>query len=415
MTYHDNTILPVDSSLFDDSENAAAPMTISKESIRTMMPKGWNGRIALHSMLWWGRPNHPDIGVNDMDPATVINCVVDMIERGYDILIPDWYHPTKTTCTNDSVIDLWASACTNHGLNYLLMIDQQYFGNQGSTPETMQADIISAINHLMDRYASDPGYEHYTFNGVSRPVLFLWNVVSVAGKNVDWNEVSKAVVPHFNPLLVQYQASGFEVDKSDGSFSWIDSDADTEKSPSGVLYLTDSFFPACDSHPDLIHATSFWSGFNGTLTGNVSWSLGKYIPQNGGQTWIDILAANSAYVEGGGRIDFLCNIIWDDFEEGSATQGGLRTDVTISASSSGDTIAFTIKGTEATVRQYNLWGTRDGVVAYLLSTVIPGEPKEFSVRGLDVPLPGVYTLYVEAQGMPSLQNHMAEQSFKNTF
>jgi hypothetical protein len=410
-TNHDGNIIAVNPALCDDSENAAAPMVISKETVRNLMPVGWTGRIAIHSMLWWGRANHPNIGIDDSDPATIAKIVQDIIDRGYDILIPDWYHPTKTTVTNDALVDLWFTAANNLGLNIMLMIDQQYFGNQGSTAATMQADIISAINHLMDRYASNPQYEWFTFNGVSRPMLLLWDVAAVAGANVDWNAVSAAVIPHSNPLLIQYQNSGFTVAKSDGSLSWIDSNADSVSSPSGILYLTNSWFPACNSHPSLIHVSSCWPGFNGTLTRQTSWSLGKYISQNGGQTWLDTWGANASYVSGGGRIDFLATIILDDFQEGSAIQGGIRTDVVVTASIAGSLVTFTITGTENTVRQYNLWGTTDGTTAYLLSTVLPGATKQFDLRNMLVPSTGVYTLYVEAQGMPCLQNKMAPQTF----
>jgi hypothetical protein len=412
-TNHDGTNLAVDSNLMDDSENAAAPIVISKETVRNLMPSGWTGRIAIHSMLWWGRANHPDIGINDSDPATITKILQDIKARGYDILIPDWYHPTKTTVTNDALVDLWFTGANSVGMNIMLMIDQQYFSNQGSTAATMQADIISAINHLMDRYAGNAKYEYYTFNGVSRPMLLLWDVAAVAGANVDWNAVSAAVIPHSNPLLIQYQNSGFTVAKSDGSLSWVDSNADNTSSPSGILYLTNSWFPACNSHPTLIHVSSCWPGFNGTLTGSVSWSLGKYISQNGGQTWLDTWGANASYVNGGGRIDFLATIILDDFQEGTAIQGGIRTDVVITASLSGNLVTFSITGTENTVRQYNLWGTSDGVNAYLLGTVFPGSTKQFDLSSTSVPTAGVYTLYVEAQGMPSLQNHMAAQTFAN--
>jgi hypothetical protein len=412
-TNHDGNWLSVDSKWFDDSENAAAPMTISKESVRNLMPSGWTGRIAMHSMLWWGRSNHPDIGVNDTDPATIKNIVQDMIDRGYDVLIPDWYHPTKTTCTNDATVDLWVTECNNLGLNFMIMIDQQYFGNQGSTSATMQADIIMAINHVMDRYASNPKYEHYMFNGESRPMLLLWNVASVAGKNVDWNKVSDGVRSHSNPLLIHYQANGFNVAKSDGSLSWLDSNADSAASPSGSDYLTKSFLPACTSHPNQIHISSCWPGFNGTLTGSVNWSLEKYISQNGGQTWLDTWKVNADYVENGGRIDFLATIILDDFEEGSAVQGGIRTKLGINTSLSGDLLSFTVTGNENTVRQYNLWGTTDGETAYLLATVMPGDAKQFDLSKVSVPVAGNYTLYVEVQGMPSLESKMAQEKFEN--
>jgi hypothetical protein len=297
----------------------------------------------------------------------------------------------------------------------MVMIDQQFWANNGSTTANYQADLIGAIQGLMDRYAANSAYEHYTFGGNSRPMLLLWDVDAQAtsqGVTLDWNAISSAVVPHSNPLLIQYQASGFSVVKSDGSLSWIDSNADSSgHPPSGSAYLTSSFFPACTSHASLIHVSSVWKGFNGTLTKSAAWSLGKYISQQSGFTWLDVWAANANYVSGGGRLDYVCILTLDDFEEGSGFQCGIHNDVAIAASLAGNIVSFTQTGTESTVRQYNLWGTTDGTTAYLLATVLPGASKQFNLTNLAVPSGGTYTLYVEAQGMPSIENKMAPQTF----
>jgi PKD repeat protein len=298
----------------------------------------------------------------------------------------------------------------------MVMIDEQYFSNNGYTASTYQAGIIAAIQHLMDRYASHPNYEYYRYNGVNRPMILLWDVASVGGANINWSAVRTAVAPHSNPLLIQYQAGGFTVVESDGALSWLDTNADKAGSPpSGSSYLTSSFLPACSAHQDKICLSSVWKGFNGTLTKSTSWSLGKWLNQRAGQTWLDVWAVNNAYVAGGKRLDYVCTVTLDDFQEGSAVQCGIRTDIAVSASISGNMINFSITGNENTVRRYNLWGTTDGITAQLLATANPG------VRQFDLTaLPGLvaggnYTLYVEAQGMPSLQNHMAPQTFQRTF
>jgi hypothetical protein len=414
-TNHDGTTSAVNTALVDDSENAAAPMVISKESVRTLMPAGWGGRIGVHTQLWWGQTSHPDIGYSDRDQPTLNNIVLDVASRGCDVFIPDWMHPTKTTVCNNTQVDMVAIACANAGIRFMVMIDEQFWSNNGSTTATYQADLIGAIQGLMDRYAGNAAYERFTFGGISRPMLLLWDVDSFAtsqGVTLDWNAIRSAVTSHANPLLIQYQAGGFSVTQSDGSLSWIDSNADSGANPaSGKAYLTSSFFPACTSHSSLIHVSSVWKGFNGTLTRSVAWSLGKYISQQSGFTWLDVWAANAAYVTGGGRLDYVCILTLDDFQEGSAWQAGIQTDVAIAASMAGNLVSFTQTGNEATVRQYNLWGTKDGVTAYLLASVAPGAPKQFDVTNLPAPAAGTYTLYVEAQGMPSLQNAMAPQTF----
>lgn len=415
-TNHDGSVLAVDATLMDNSENASAPMNTSKESVHTMLPSTWAGRIIMYLQFWWGRSNHPDIGINSRDPATVQAILQDIKDRGYDVVSPDWYHPTLTNVYNDSDLDLLDAGCKTVGLKWCLTIDQGYFGDKGSTAATMQADIISAINGRMDKYASSTAYEKAVVGGVARPLVLLWDVAAVAGANVNWTSVKSATASHSNPLLIQYQATGFNVASSDGSFSWIDSNADSAgKPPSGSAYLTSSFFPACNNNKSKICISSAWKGFNGTITGSTAWSLGKYISQQQGFTWVDMWNANNNFIAGGGKLDYIGIVTWDDYQEGSAVQTGIRTNVAISAALSSGIITFSVTGDERTVRQYNLWGTTDGVNITQLAVVFPGVAKQFDLSKLPgLTASGNYTLYVEAQGMPSLQNHLASQTFTQT-
>jgi hypothetical protein len=148
----------------------------------------------------------------------------------------------------------------------------------------------------------------------------------------------------------------------------------------------------------------------------VSWSLNKYLDQQDGFTWLDWWATNRAYVAGGKHLDYVATITLDDFQEGSAVQCGIRTAVKINADPvGGNVITFSVTGDERTMRQYNLWGSLDGVTVTLLASVLPGAIKQFDLTNLPgLIMPGTYTLYVEAQGMPSLENQMAPQTFIQT-
>jgi len=409
-TNHDGVVSAVDPTLMDDSENAASPMVVSKESIRTLMPVGWAGRMAIHAQLWWGLTSHPNIGMNMRDLPTMTGICADLVARGFDFLIADWYHYTITTVLNDASLNILASACLATGLNFAIMIDEQFFGKQGSTPATEQADIISAINHLLDNYASHPRYEHYVYNGVSRPIIALWDVASVAGSNVNWSTVKSSIASHGNPLVIQYQASGFSVAGSDGALAWVDTNADTTLVPSGTNYLTNSFLPAAAANPTKINISSFIKGFNGTDTKSTSWSLGKYLAQRQGQTFLDWIAVNAAWSLTH-RLDILAGLTLDDYQEGTALQCGIRTDVTCTASAVGNLISFSITGNENTVRKYNLWGTVNGVDVGLYASVFPGATKQFDLASLGLDLGVSYTFYIEVQSMPMLQNHMAPQTF----
>lgn len=420
MSNKDGTTFNVDPTLMDDSQNAASPMTISKENLRTLLPSTWAGRLAIHGQFWWGTSSHPNIGFSNTNDADMTNIINDIAARGYDVVIPDWYGATATGAANDAVVDIIATKCAAAGIKFMVMIDQQYWGKMGYTAATYTQGIIDAINHLNTRYFGNAAYEKYTYNGVSRPLLLLWNIAAVGGGNLDWTAIRNAAVAAGNPLLIQYQASGFSVAQSDGSLSWVDTQADNSSGiASGVTYLRNSFLPACAAHQDKICLSSVWKGFNGTLTRNTAWSLGKFIDQQWGQTWLDIWKENSDFISGTGayaspkRLDYICTVTLDDFEEGSPLQCGIRTNIAVNAGSiSGNLLPFTVSGNESTVRQYNLWGTMDGVTATLLASIVPGATKQFDLTKIASGITsGSYTLYVEAQEMPSLQSKIASQNF----
>lgn len=414
-TQRDGVVFAIDASIQDDSQNSASPIVVSKENVHTLMPAGWSGRICVHSQAWWGIGSHPNIGVNNRDQPTMTAIMQDLKDNGFDVFIPDWYHPTKSTVLNDASLNVIFTAANAVGMKVMIMIDEQFFGNFGSTAATMQADIIFAINHLMDGYAGNTAYEKNTkIGGVARPMMLLWGVQSKAGANVDWNAVRSAVTSHSNPLLIQYQANGFNVAASDGALSWLDSNADGGSNPkSGVTYLRNSFHPAVKSHPTKISISSAIKGFNGTMTRNTAWSLNKYLDQQDGFTWVDWWAENSNFVNAGNALDYVAVVTLDDFEEGSPIQCGIRTTgFKINAALSGGVITFSTTGNERTMRQYNLWGSTDGNIFTQLHSIKPGVAKQFDLAKLPgLTADGNYTLYVEAQGMPRLQNQLAPQTF----
>lgn len=410
------TTTPTNPALNDDSENASSPIVISKESVRNLMPVGWTGRIGMHMQAWWGFTSHPPIGFSDQVQATMDGIIQDFANRGYDLVILDWYSQTGATVANDNTADIIISSCAKAGIKMAIMIDEQYFQDNGFVATTYQSGLITAINHLMDRYAGNPAYEHYTLAGTSRPLMLLWGIATKVGTNVDWTAVRTAVTSHANPLLIQYQAGGFSVVQSDGALGWLDTNADSTGILSGVTYLTSSFLPACKANQSKVCMSSVWKGFNGTLTESVGWSLGKYLNQQAGQTWLDVWAANNAFVAGGSRLDYVCTVTADDFQEGSAVQCGIRTNVAVSASITGNILAFTMTGNENAVRLYNLWGSSDGINAILLASIVPGATKAFDLTALPgLTASGNYTLYLEAQGMPSLESHLAPQTFQRQF
>jgi hypothetical protein len=233
--------------------------------------------------------------------------------------------------------------------------------------------------------------------------VFLWDVAGHVGANVNWTTLKTQIGG--NPLLIQYQASGFTVTASDGAFSWVDTFAPFNTGVvDGTTYLTSSFLPACTAHQSLICISSVIKGFNGTLTKSVSWSDGKFVDQQNGQTWLNWWKTNSNYVSGGHRLDYVGVLTWDDFQEGSGVQCGILNNVGFTSTQvTGTTLSWAISGNENTVSHYDVYITQDGTNLAKLSSISTGVAKSLDLSTLSIPA-GVYSIYIQSVGQPCIVN-----------
>lgn len=402
ITHHDTTLAPItiDPTLTDDSLNSAAPINISKVNLHTQMPAGWGGKIVNWLQAWWGTKSHPDIGYSNLNPVDVLAICMDSASRGFDVMCLDWYGIVTTGSGNDAIADLIIQNCPLTNQTFMLSIDRQYLTNNKYVAATYQQGLIDAINHLADRYFSNPAYEKS--NG--RPVLLLWDIIGLVGSNVNWNTVKASI--RGNPLLIQYQANGFTTPATDGGFAWVSTGADSPSDPAGVSYLKNSIFPAMSSHQNLICISSVWPGFNGTLTHSVGWSDGKYIDRRNGQTWLDTWKANADYVNSGKRLDYIIAITWDDHQEGTALQAGILNDIVIPQPTiASGKLTWTVTGNQNTVQQYDVLMSADKSTVTTVGSIAPGNPLSFDLGTGSIPVGA--SLYVQAVGKPCIINRLS--------
>src|ERR1051326_8568905 len=82
-------------SFLSQSDGNMGAGNISKVPTRTLLYPGSTTKIFAHVEPWWGSSKHPDIGYSSQDPSQVQRQVEDMISRGLDGAVPDWYGPTS--------------------------------------------------------------------------------------------------------------------------------------------------------------------------------------------------------------------------------------------------------------------------------------------------------------------------------
>ena len=81
----------------------------SKLDIHSLLYPGANTKIYAHLMPWFGDPRHMNVGYNSQDPAQIHRQITDMISRGIDGVIIDWYG-FRDTFSNKTTLAVMAEA-----------------------------------------------------------------------------------------------------------------------------------------------------------------------------------------------------------------------------------------------------------------------------------------------------------------
>jgi len=374
------------SSSFNGTSNGnIKPASVSKVSLHTLLYPGATTKIYVHVMPWWGSSGHINIGYNSADPAQVTRQVDDMISRGIDGLIVDWYGPANAAL-NNATLALSQEAQNHSGFEFAICEDAGAL--QGASNPT--AKLISDLAYIYQTYETSPNYMRK--NG--RPVIVLFGEESVA---INWSQVAAAV--QGNPLFVWENNVGFTQPDSSGAFSWIGITGNP--ADPGLGYLS-SFYQTAASNTTEQTFGSYYKGFNDSIA---SWGTNRVVNQNCGQTWLSTMAEISSYYNPSQQLESIQIPTWNDYEEGDEIETGIDNCVSISAALSGQTLNWSLSGQESTIDHYTVFVSPDGQTLNPVGEVQPGTHSinigSFSLAA------GSYTVYVEAIGKPSLLNHMS--------
>lgn len=145
--------------------------------------------------------------------------------------------------------------------------------------------------------------------------------------------------------------------------------------------------------------------FNGTMTGSISWSLGKYLPSSNGVCEVQRASKiNSAMIANFTRMQWPT---WSDWQEGTEVEGGVENSFALTTQvNSASLLTWTVaSGSETTIDHYDVYGSTDGANAAFLGKVFSGT-HIFNVGAMGLP-PGFYQFYVDAVGKPCIRDHMS--------
>src|SRR5207248_5446382 len=159
---------------------------ISKVPLSSLL-NGATTPIYAHLMPWFGNSSHVDVGYDSADPAQVARQVDDMMSRGLQGAIVDWYGPDSTH-HNTATINLMHEAEKRAGkFQFAVQEDGGALRACDSTPGCDQTtQLISDLTYAYTTFEASPAYMRIQ----GRPVVLFFNpdrfaFYDVAQYNID--------------------------------------------------------------------------------------------------------------------------------------------------------------------------------------------------------------------------------------
>jgi hypothetical protein len=156
------------------------PGNVSKEDVHNLLYPGATTKVYAHLMVWWGYQGHKSIGYTSWTPAQVTAQVNDMISRGINGVIIDYYGPARTT-EEQAVQLIFREAEKHPGFEVALDLDKGAINTSNVTGST-----VSQLNHIRTTFETSPAY----MRKQGRPVVHFFGVESLG---VTWSTVQSQV------------------------------------------------------------------------------------------------------------------------------------------------------------------------------------------------------------------------------
>ena len=374
------------SSSFPTGNGNLAAGNISKVGIRSLLYPGATTKIYAHLMVWFGGSNHMNVGYSSTDPAQVHRQITDMISRGIDGVIVDWYGPGNN---EDAATKLVMKEAEAHpGFTFAIMVDKGAIPWSGCPGCSAQQTLIRELGYIAQTYFPSPAYMRQ--NG--QPVVTNFDLD--LHYSLNWDTIRAAATG--NPAFIFQHSSGFTHAFTDGSYSWVILASDF-----GMSYLG-SFYQTGLAHPAEQAFGAAYKGFNDSLA---AWGAKRVMGQQCGKTWLQTFAKIRSFYNSGNQLDALQLVTWNDYEEGTEIESGIDNCLTISASLSGTALQWQVTGNESTVDHYNVFVSKDGRNLMRLAAVASGN-HSVNLASFDLSA-ATYKLYVQAVGRPAFRNHMS--------
>ncbi len=359
---------------------------VSKVNIHSLLYPGADTKVLAQLLLWFGQSDHMNVGYNSNDPAQVKLQIEDMISRGIDGVIVDWYGPNNSI---DQATQLVMHEAEKHpGFSFAIMIDAGAIGANPCNGCSPQQALVSLLQYVETNYFPSSAY----LNIGGQPIVTNFNIDNQY--SVDWQQANGHL--QTPPRFLFQDDGGFTHAMSDGSYSWVMPWANDF----GLGYLS-SFYDTGLTFSDKKTMGAAYKGFNDALA---PWGSGRVMDQQCGQTWLQTFSQVNSLYNTARQLPYLQLVTWNDYEEGTEIESGIDPCFALQASVSGNSLQWSTTGDESTIDHYSVFSSKDG---QNLSQLTDAKTGTHSVDLCSLGIPaGSYQLFVQAVGKPSMANRM---------
>ena len=369
------------------SNGNAGAGNISKADIHTLLYPGSTTKIYAHLMLWFGGSNHMNVGYSSTDAQQVRRQITDMVSRGIDGVIIDWYGPNNNIDQATKLVMTEAEA--HPGFTFAIMVDQGAIRSNSCSGCTPQQSLMSHMQYVEHTYFPSKAYLRIE----GQPVVTNFDID--LSYTIDWNAVSAALSA--KPAFLFQNNSGFSHVLSNGSYSWVM----PTTSDYGISYLK-SFYSTGKSAGTEQTVGATYKGFNDSLAG---WGSNRAMAQQCGQTWLKTFSQINSLYNSGRQLSAIQLVTWNDYEEGTEIESGVNNCLSVSASVTRNSLQWAVNGNENTVDHYVAFVSTDGTHLMPLAQAAVGI-RSLNLCSYSIPNAN-YTFYLQAVGKPSFTNQMS--------
>ena len=299
-------LLPLASCARQDLKGALRPTPAA--------PNSWPQMLAAYQP-WFGHKNHISVGYSSNDPVELQKQIAQAKTLGIAGFVVNWYGPGNAFIDGNyaQLQNLAAKNDFKTAIQYDETVD-----SPGASTDAVISDLQYAYDHYIGPQAGPSRDAYLNYDG--RPLIFIFPKDS----GTDWNRVRQAVQTWPDPPLLITQAYGGRYPNAfDGFYAWVNPGGDgwaPDGSHWGGRYLDNFYRTMLSKYSDKIAVGAAWPGFNDS---KAAWTQNRHISPRCGKTFDETLRMFRAYYSDSHPLPFLMIDTWNDYEEGTAIEGGL--------------------------------------------------------------------------------------------